>query len=99
MLQLTNNLKYALVLLPAVMLLGCGETLEAKHRGLNFYLSSTHDLRSIGRVAFVELSGEEDRGGLIAADTTDELAVALRDNRLFAVNIIRSTDPQYAHTP
>ena len=95
--QLANNLKYALVLLPAVMLLGCQQP-EVRQRGLNYYLSSTRDLRAVGRVAFVELSAE-DRGGAVAADTTDELAVALRDNRLFAVNVIRSSDPQYASIP
>jgi hypothetical protein len=79
------------------MLLGC-ESPVAKHRGLNYYLSSARDLQAVGRVAFVELSGE-DRGGAVAADTTDELAVALRDNRLFAINVIRSSDPQYASMP
>jgi hypothetical protein len=95
--QLTNNLKYVLLLLPAVMLLGC-EHPEVRQRGLNYYLSSTRDLRAIGHVAFVELSAE-DRGGAVAADTTDELAVALRDNRLFAINVIRSSDPQYTSIP
>jgi hypothetical protein len=87
-----------LAILPAVMLLGCDSPEAVRHRGLNYYLSSAQDLRSIGRVAFVELA-EDDRGGQIAADTTDELAVALRDNRLFAVNVLHSSDPQYAHTP
>ena len=90
-------MKYALVLLPAVMLLGCAHP-EAQQRGLNYYLSSAKDLHAIGRVVFVELSAE-DRGGAVAADTTDELAVALRDNRLFAINVIRSSDPQYASIP
>ena len=93
-----NNLKYALVLLPAVMLLGCEGPEAARHRGLNYYLSSVQDVRSIGRVAFVELSAD-DRGGQVAADTTDELAVAIRDNRLFAVTVIRSSDPQYVRMP
>jgi hypothetical protein len=85
------------VLLPAVLALGC-QPPEARQRGLNYYLSSARDLQAIGRVAFVELS-EENRGGAVAADTTDELAVAMRDNRLFAINVIRSSDPQYASIP
>ena len=99
MCHLADNLKYALALLPAVMLLGCGDSPAGGHRGVNYYLSSAQDLRSIGRVAFVELSADEDHGGQVAADTTDELAVALRDNRLFAVDIIHSSDPQYARAP
>jgi hypothetical protein len=81
------------------LLTGCRAVVEEPDEPIGFHLSSRRDVLRLRRVVFVELRPEGDCPSAICRDTTEALAHAVLDKRLFHVDIIREGDPMCRDLP
>ncbi len=71
-----------------VALPGCQEPYKIGH-----YISQTEDFARINRVVFVQLTGQDSCPG-IAEDLTTALSHAVRNHRLFRLDVVTREDPR-----
>jgi len=83
-----------ILLLLLVFLPGCRVYRPSQRMPEGYYLNQDKDLRTIGRVATVEL-GNNSCFPQISADVTEALFLALQKKQLFGLTVIRQEDPAW----
>ena len=73
---------------------GCVWPPDPPDREVAFFLSSRQDVLRLRRVVFVELSARGETLPETAWDTTQALASAVQDKRLFHLDVVRRADPR-----
>lgn len=82
------------LLLPLVLMSGCYYRPISTPKVDCYYLNPAKDVRTIGRVAIVEL-GNNSSYPQISADVTEALFTALQKKQLFGLTIVHQDDPAW----
>ena len=88
------NILRSILILPMIVLSGCG-FYEVPQKAANYYyLNPDKDLSSVGRVAVVELA-DESSYPQISSDVTNALFHAFQKRQLFGLSIVYRNDPAW----
>jgi hypothetical protein len=84
--------RFTALLLPLILISGCHYRTISVPKADCYYLNPAKDVRTVGRVAVVEL-GNNSSYPKISADVTQALFTALQKKQLFGLNIVHQDEP------
>ena len=85
---------FKMLLLPVILLSGCGRYIAYEPTPSSYYLNSSKDLKTIGRTALVELVNKS-AVPQVSSDVTEALFQEIQKEQIFGLTKIRQNDPAW----
>ena len=86
--------RFTILLLAVILISGCHYRTIPVPKADCYYLNPAKDVRTVGRVAIIEL-GNNSSYPQISADVTEALFTALQKKQLFGLTIVHQEDPAW----